>query len=60
MAEVFISTDGHGNMVAEYGSMVLYLEDAWLSRAFGYGETVEIEREPYDAYDMADLLAEVA
>lgn len=60
MAEVFIGTDGHGNMTAECGGMVVYLEDAGLSGCFYYGDTIYIEREPDDVYDMADMLAMAA
>lgn len=56
MTEAFISTDGHGNMTAECCGIVLYLDDAGLSRAFYYGDTIYLPRDPDDVYDLADML----
>ena len=54
--EVFISTNGSGSLVAECGDIVLYLAEFGLERFFGFGERVELEDEPQDVYELADML----
>ena len=54
--EVFISTNGCGGLVAEYGDIKLDLEDCGLAKSFCYGDSVEIAYEPSDCWELMSLL----
>ena len=48
-----------GELVAEYKDMKLYLSDAGI-HGFGYGESVDLDHEPSDIWELADMLAMAA
>lgn len=45
-------TTSNGNLVAEYSDLELDLQDAGLADKFGFGETVELEYEPNDIWEL--------
>lgn len=59
MASAYITTK-NGILTAECNGISLDLEDCGLSRSFGFGESVEIEHEPADSWELMDLLIEAA
>ena len=54
--EAFISSNGRGGLVAEYGNVKLDLEDCGLAKSFCYGDSVEIAYEPADCWELMALL----
>lgn len=48
-------TTKHGQLVAEYGGFEVYLAEFGIE-GFGFGDTVELPYEPYDMYELVDML----
>lgn len=59
MTTAYITTK-NGILTAECNGIDLDLEDCGLSRSFGFGESVEIEYEPTDRWELMDQLAALA
>lgn len=60
MFKAFISSNGCGTLVAEYGDFKVDLSDCGLSNSFCYGDVVNLACEPFDYWDLVTLLEEAA